>query len=378
MTVQIVLLLLLVAHTSTAQSNCVSFGYTNSAAGATTGSPIFPPVYVTNVFNKDPIVSVAVGFSATYFLTANGSLFSAGQGLNGKLGTNSTTSSTPPVYVRGDIKAIAAGFSTGYAINTNGTVFSWGAATSSALAQNTAGDRLYPQPIVDTNNVIQGRAIKSISGGQYTVMLLSSDGMLFTFGKNSVGQIGDGSTTDKLNPVSVVDGYNIIQGRTFSFIHMSLVHAIAITTNGSILTWGSNQGPGIGRYGNNLYPGKMDDPSNVATNRVFVGVAGGLGFTIMLTNDGKVFGVGDNQYGQLCTGTTVTADTPVAAHSSLNSVFIVKVRSGTEQTYLLTNSGTVYGCGYSVEYVYLQMINYLVTNLELMFNEYRHLLFCPC
>src|SRR3989338_3584285 len=105
------LVVLFLIHTSAAQANCVAFGYANGAAGASTGSPIFPPVYVTNSFNNDTIAFVSAGYSNTYFLTASGNLYSAGQGLNGKLGINSTSSSssTIPVYARSDIKAIAAG-----------------------------------------------------------------------------------------------------------------------------------------------------------------------------------------------------------------------------------------------------------------------------
>jgi alpha-tubulin suppressor-like RCC1 family protein len=294
---------------------------------------------------------VAVGISNTYFLTANGNLYSTGQNVNGKLGINSTSPLTAntPVYARGDIQSISAGVSQGYAITTNGTVLAWGDRTSLALGRNTVVDSIFPQPIVDTNNVIQGRAIKSIATATYSVLLLSSDGMLFSFGKNLYGQLGDGTTTDRFNPVSVIDGLNVFQGRTPSFIYMGFTHSLAIMNNGSIISWGDISGPGIGRTVNNRYPGLMDDPNNVISNRTFVGVAGGLSYSVMLTNDGKVFGVGDNQWGQLCTGTLVTTGTPVPVNASLNGVFFVKVKTTPGTTFLLSSNGTVYGCGYSNE-----------------------------
>jgi alpha-tubulin suppressor-like RCC1 family protein len=365
--------LLLLAHMCIAVPNCVVFGYnpSNAAGTGVSGTPIYTATYVQDVFSNNNVVAVAPGQQATYFLSANGTFFSTGLAQNGRLGTNTTSAATfVDIQIgRSDIKAIAAGYANGYAITTDGTVLAWGNANYKALGRNTVSNALYPQPIVDGNNVIQGRAVKFISSGLTSVGIITTDGSLLTFGTNGNGQLGDGTTIDQYCPINVVDGLNVIQGRTFAFVHFGYSHAVAITTNGSVLTWGDYKG--VGRASNTHYPGYITDTNSLMVGRTFVNAAAGgssttKAHTIMVANDGKVFAVGDNNSGQLCTGDTVDANTVVATHSSLNNIFIVKANVGSLQTYLLSSNGTVYVCGYGQKYV----IFYFFLNNSFEFGAY--------
>ena len=72
------------------------------------------------------------------------------------------------------------------------------------------------------------------SGWQHT-LALQSDGTAWAWGANSQGQLGDGSTTDRSNPVQV-------QGLTGAVtVASGLNHSLARKQDGTVWTWGVNR-----------------------------------------------------------------------------------------------------------------------------------------
>ena len=64
---------------------------------------------------------------------------------------------------------------------------------------------------------------------------------LFTWGWNNSGALGDNTTTDRSNPVQTVAG-----GINWKQVAGGGIHAAAIKTDGTLWTWGNNDGGRLG------------------------------------------------------------------------------------------------------------------------------------
>jgi hypothetical protein len=105
-----------------------------------------------------------------------------------------------PVQVAGlpTIVAIAAGEDWCLAIATDGTVWSWGDNNNGQLGQGPRhSGRFTPAQIPNFGGVV------AVSGGTNQSAALKSDGTVWTWGDNSWGQLGDGTTTSHMPPARV-------------------------------------------------------------------------------------------------------------------------------------------------------------------------------
>jgi len=102
-----------------------------------------------------------------------------------------------PTGGTGGFTAIAAGSLHSCALRTNGTVACWGANGSGQLGDGTTTDRLTPVPVVGLSDAT------AIAAGDRHSCALRTDGTVACWGADHSGGVGDGTTTDRLTPVLV-------------------------------------------------------------------------------------------------------------------------------------------------------------------------------
>ena len=159
---------------------------------------------------------------------------------------------------------------------------------------------------------------KRITTDQSTVLFLMTDGTIWGYGLNSGGQLGSGSLR-KFNPK--MQQYILPAGRAAVNFYTAKIGAessvqyantFAILDDGSIYGSGSNVFGQLGNGSTSLTPVatplKMTLPAGVRAQTVQYG----LGTTIFLTDEGKIYTVGNNASGQLGDGTTTNSSTPLA------------------------------------------------------------------
>ena len=161
------------------------------------------PVSVVGGFTDWCQVSAGLEFSLAVKTT--GTAWAWGKGLCGVLGNNSVTDISSPVSVVGgytDWCQINAGKDHALAVRQNGTAWSWGRGDCGVLGDNTVANKCSPVSVVGGYT-----DWCQVSAGGCHSLGLRTNGTLWAWGLDSVGQLGDNTVTDKSSPVSVVGGY---------------------------------------------------------------------------------------------------------------------------------------------------------------------------
>jgi alpha-tubulin suppressor-like RCC1 family protein len=275
--------------------------------------------------------SVAAGEYHTCALTSDGVVQCWGDNGEGQLGNNDLNESITPVTVSGQtggIISITAGSHHNCALSNIGRVSCWGGNTFGQLGNGTQTASGVPVDVP----AISGGIVGIAAGGAHTCAL-SDVGDVWCWGDNSLGQLGDGTTTQTSIPVKVI-------GFTERVVSISagVQHACALTTSGSVLCWGGNSSGqlGNGTQSQSSMPVAVSELTNVIS-----AIAAGGQHTCALTADGGVKCWGDNSFGQLGNGSgaaDVISTTPVDVTGLAKGVVSIAASS---QTCAVKLEGTV-------------------------------------
>ncbi len=220
------------------------------------------------------------------------------------------------------------------ALKNNGTVWSWGRNSSGQLGDGNAGtDSDRPVQVAGVSGVV------AVAGGREHSVVLKSDGTVWCWGINEYGQLGNGNEgTDSDTPVQVSNLSEVVA------VAGGYDHSVALRNDGSVWCWGRNI---YGQLGDGNDPTGSDTPVQVSAISDVVAVASGSNFSVALKSDGTVWSWGSNQYGQLGDGNMgISNDTPVQV---LVLSDISAIGSGDGHAVALKSDGTVWCWGYNNE-----------------------------
>lgn len=277
--------------------------------------------------------------------------------------------------------AVAAGRNHVMALKADGSVWSWGSNNWGMLGDPSfAGSRrATPGQVPGLTDVV------AISGGGQHSLALKRDGTIWSWGQNTWGQLGDGTSTDRNAPVQVSQTTGLTNAVA---IAAGVTHSVALANDGSVWIWGLDgltQFGGLPVHVNNLsgvaqiaagafsatlktdgeaagqvwtfgYNGFGNLGDGTKTDRTAavpvvglsngVAIAAGDSHGLAVTSGGAVSTWGNNGFGQLGDGTTTEHLTPIVVPGLSQ---IVLVSAGSAHSFFLQSDGKAFAAGYNYQ-----------------------------
>jgi alpha-tubulin suppressor-like RCC1 family protein len=268
----------------------------------------------------DSVTNTAAGDEHSLALVA-GSLYAWGSNAAGQLGIASIARSVVPVAVNDygtswpsiDLVALAAGAAHSLALTDDGKVYAWGSNVSGQLGNGQTKNTSAP---VQVRGLPAGDRVISIAAAGNLSLALTRSGKLYTWGSNARGQLGNGGTALFSSvAVAVQTGTNgLPEGDPVVVFAAGRDHALAVTQHGRLYSWGSNQFGQLGTGGSSdsrAPVAVLTGPQGLPAGDPVVAVAAGERHSLALTMSGALYAWGANTFGQLGTGTNVGSTTPV-------------------------------------------------------------------
>ena len=279
--------------------------------------------------------SIAGGGYHTVALKNDGTVRTWGQNDNGQLGDNTTTDRVTPVQVTGaggagfltGMKGVSAGFLHTLALKNDGTVWAWGYNMYGQLGDNTSDNRTAPVQVKGPGGAGFLTGMKAVSAGYAHSMALKTDGTVWAWGYNYIGQLGDNTHDGRTAPVQVKGPGGAGFLTDVTGISAGGDHSAAVKEDGTVWAWGSNSRGqlGDGTTTSSESPVQVLGPGGVGFLTGVKAVHAGRTHTVVLKDDGTVWAWGDNENGQLGDDTTTERVTPVQVVSTLGAGFLADI-----------------------------------------------------
>ncbi|MFO0477358.1 MAG: T9SS type A sorting domain-containing protein [Bacteroidota bacterium] len=288
------------AHSMALKANGTVWSWGSNLYGglgnaSATGTYVTAPVQAL-ILTAAKAISVGGWHSAA--LKSDGTVWCWGWNTDGQLGDGTTTDKSIPTQVPSltGITKIAAGTYHTLALKNDGTVWAWGDNVNGQIGNGTTGtDKTSPVQVSGLTNVV------AIAAGRFFSMAVKSDGTVWTWGQNLYGQLGNGNTTDSNVPVQVSG----LTGITSAVAATGAFHVHALKNDGTVWSWGRNT---YGNLGNNTIV-DSNVPIQMTGFTSPIGMSAGTNFSLFYKADGTMWGTGRNSSGQLGDGTATQRNT---------------------------------------------------------------------
>lgn len=228
-----------------------------------------------------------------------GRIWTWGHNSSGQLGAGHTNAFTGFYQVNkpsgmGEVISLAASSASTFALDASGKVWSWGSNSSGVLGDGTTIARHSPVAVSQSTSMPPIKAI-SATGGH--VLALANDGAVWTWGYNGYGQLGNSSTSASSVPVKITTGL-----LAASAVAAGENHSLGISDLSHLWGWGSNGNGQLARNSTLSVATTAVQATSVTDFNSLSAAAAGSQHSLALKADGSVWTWGYNNYGQLGLG----------------------------------------------------------------------------
>jgi alpha-tubulin suppressor-like RCC1 family protein len=183
------------------------------------------------------VLTIGAGGSHTLAAMIDGSVKAWGFNNYGQLGNGNTADQHTPVPVSGlsGVSVVVGGENFSLALKSDGTLWSFGTNAKGQLGDETGAQQTTPVRVAYLSGVTD------VSAGQYHALAVLNDGTVWGWGLNDYGEIGDGTIVPALGPEwasSLSGAVALAAGANES--------SVVVTTSGIIWAWGFNASGQVG------------------------------------------------------------------------------------------------------------------------------------
>jgi alpha-tubulin suppressor-like RCC1 family protein len=223
-------------------------------------------------------------------------------------------SNLPPIakLVAGDYHTVA--------VTTDDAVLAWGANWHGQLGDGTRTNRLNPVAVLGLSDV------KAIAAGSRHTLAVLEDGSVWGWGRNDYGQVGNGNRVDQWTPTRATNLSEVVS------VAGGLYHSLALRADGSVWSWGADE----------IRPEPSMVPRLVPGLSIVTAIAAGRTHSVALCADGSVWTWGQNGYGQLGVPGGAVGRQPQPVQS-VNGV--AAISAGAYHTIATKSDGTMFAWG---------------------------------
>lgn len=203
-----------------------------------------PRVLDPSLFDYQPVLMVACGFAHTLVLTVHNSVYTFGNNDRDQLGVlggaHGKLKKIENCFHDEKIIFIAAGGDNNIALSEEGRVFAWGNYMNCLTPAAMPAEQFSGQKVI----------MASLSESHFAALTLH--GLLFTWGKNTFGQLGLGDTDTRNGPALVKS--TVFEDRAVRVVSCGRLHTSAITDSGALWMCGANVHEQLGSGDENIWP----------------------------------------------------------------------------------------------------------------------------
>ena len=311
-------------------ANASVFSASSSTAGDLFYSQADQEIYYNSNGGLFPLSGV--GYSIAYGWGAND---------GSQLGDGTTTARSSPVTVIGGITnwtQVSTFYGHTLGITTSGVAYAWGQNNTGQLGDGTTTTRSSPVTVI--GGITNWTQI--IAPYQWSLGLTAA-GLAYAWGLNNNGVLGDNSTTYRSSPVTVVGGIT-----TWTQLSAGRYHTLGRTSAGIAYAWGQSTS---GKLGDNTTDNKSSPVTVVGGITTWSQLSSGGNHSVGLTSAGIAYAWGYGYQGQLGDNTRTSRSSPVTVVGGITTWTQLsagaRISGSSAHNLGLTSAGIAYAWGYN-------------------------------
>lgn len=321
------------------------------------------PAYAYETGSTAAVTTAATGLYHVAVVDREGVLWTWGDNQYGQLGNGTTNVSrtTTPVRIMDGVISVSCGPDFTAAIKSDGSLWMWGMNLNGQLGNGRSGDVIEGRTVVQTTPVQVMSDVAAVSCGNGYTAAIKTDGSLWTWGVNEVGQLGSGGAYDYIldwgapkSPLQTVPR-KIMDG--VACVSCGLGITAAVKTDGTLWTWGDT----------GVWVDSRDPSRRIANFGCFIGNGGegndrdgslliqtvpvqimdgvrtvscGYGHGAAVKTDGSLWVWGQNAQGNFGNGTQENSLYPIRITDGVSSVNCYNYT-----TAFIKTDGSLWTCG---------------------------------